>query len=180
MFNMLTESSQQDAVREYRLRIAAAACLVVALEVLAAALGGAFSFQAMRKEPSLWSVGEEASGGAHSTVQNSAREIIERTTARLTLLGAPHLPPLAPVVAALLSARVSGIRLVSFSAEAAPDGGWILIAQGVAATRSALASFEQALALRREFSDIEIPVESFAREVQAPFTLRALYRAPNP
>lgn len=178
MFNVLTKSSQQDAVREYRLRIAAAACLVVTLEVLATALGGAFSFQALRDEVALWRNGGEAERASPAEHSN-AGELIERTNARLALLTVPPPAPLAPGVVALLSARVFGVRFVSFSAEAASDGGWTLIAQGVAATRSALAEFERALALRHEFSDIEIPVESFAKEAHAPFTLRALYSAPN-
>lgn len=179
MFNVLTKSSQQDAVREYRLRIAAAACLVVTLEVLAAALGGAFSFQALKNESELWRNGKEVDTASPIAQGGNTREIIERIIARLTLLAAPPAPPLAPGIAALLSARVSGVLLVSFSAEATPDSGWTLVAQGVAATRSALAEFEQALTLRREFSSIEIPVESFAKETHAPFTLRALYHAPN-
>lgn len=179
MFNLLTEAMQQKLLREYRWRLAAVACFVLAGEVFAATLGGLFSFQALQKEAAIVRGEETAHEQANTVAGSDTASIIERTSARLTLLAEPPPPPLSPGVDGLLSARVSGIRFVSIAVEAAAEGGWTLTAQGVAATRDTLASFERTLAARREFADVSIPVESFAKGAQAPFTLRVLYRAPH-
>lgn len=180
MFNLLTEAMQQKLLREYRWRVVAVACLVLAGEVFAATLGGLFSFQALQKEAVALRVEETAHEQANAVAgSDTAASIIERTSARLTLLAEPPPPPLSPGVDELLAARTSGIRFVSIAAEVATDGGWMLTAQGIAATRDTLASFERTLRARREFTDVSIPVESFAKGAQAPFTLRVLYRAPH-
>lgn len=179
MFNLLTEPMQQKLSREYRWRLVAVACLVLAGEVFAATLGGLFSFQALQKEAALVRGGETANEKTNSVAESDTARIIERTNARLALLAEPPPLPLSPGVDGLLSARVSGIRLVSIAAEADAEGGWTLTAQGVALTRDALALFERTLVARREFTNVSIPVESFAKGAQAPFTLRVLYRAPH-
>lgn len=179
MFDLLLESERRDVLREYRLRLLAVASCALALEVFVAALGGMFSFQALRHEAAVWRSGERVEEGVSQVAQSGTKELIERTSARLALLAAPPLPPLTPGVDGLLSARVPGVRFVSIAAEASvAEGGWTLTAQGIAETRDALALFERALSARRAFTGVAIPVESFAKEAQAPFSLRALYHPP--
>lgn len=174
MFNLLTEAGKKSAAREYALRLVAAVCFFVTVEILFAAVGGVFSLRALRFSARF--APDEAMRAPAPAADTGALQAVERTRARLALLAEPARAPLAPGLTAFLAARPAGVRITSFAAERGSEG-WTLVAQGVSATRDALAAFERTLSFAREFAEVSLPVESFAKGTQSPFTIRAQYRA---
>ena len=176
MLNLLTESAQHDARREYRLRLAAVACLFVGVEILAAVAGGTLSFFALRAEGERLAAEEAAKLAVPPASQGGLEETVADTRARLAVLGAPPHEALSGALTVLAAARTKDVRLTQFSAEPLAEGGWAISVGGVAAHRDALASFERAVKAERRFAEVSLPLGSFAKEKEAPFTLRALYR----
>ncbi len=176
MLNLLTESAQHDARREYRLRLAAVACLCIGAEVLVAVAGGALSFFASRVEGERLVAEEAAKRSAPSASQGGFEEAVADTRARLAVLGAPPHEALSGALIVLAAARTKDIRLTQFSAEPLSEGGWTVSVGGVAAHRDALAAFERAVQAERRFAQVSLPLGSFAKEKESSFTLRAQYR----
>lgn len=175
MFDLLTETEKKSVAREYALRLIAIVCFFVAVEIVFAAVGGVFSLRALRF--SARSAPDETAHESIPATDTSAVQVVERTRARLALLAEHASAPFAQGLATFLAARPAGVRLTSFAAERGSEEEWTLVAQGVAATRDTLAAFERALRSRREFPAVSLPVESFAKGTQSPFTIRAIYRA---
>lgn len=177
MFNLLTEQAKKNAATEYRFRLAIVACALVCAEILLALLGGAFSFAALRAE------GKRIEGEAaalqrarDASAGTALLASVTEVSARLRALETPPLAPLSGALAAFVALRPSGIRIIAFIASPDSDSGWKLSASGIARTRDALALFERALKGDRRFAAVELPIASFAKDAELPFTVTAAYR----
>lgn len=177
MFNLLTEQAKKNIATEYRFRLAIIACAFVSAEILLALLGGAFSFVALRDE------GKRIANDAatlertrDARAQVAQLSAVTEAQARLEALAKSSQVSVSGALAALVSLRPQGIRIVALVASHAGDGKWSLSASGIAATRDALASFESALKGDRRFAEVELPLGSFAKDAALPFTVTAAYR----
>lgn len=177
MFNLLTERAKKNAAQEYRFRLAIVICLFIAAEICFAALGGIFSFIALKNEDT--DLAQEVAMLHHTDGHATSTALIATVTklkARLALLGAPPPVPPSDALAAVLSLRPVGVSLISFILAPSTEGGWTVSMTGMAATRDVLAMFEHALTGDRRFAHAEVPIGSFAKDKSIQFTATAAYR----
>lgn len=177
MFNLLTEQAKKNATNEYRFRLASVACALAFAEILLALLGGAFSFIALRDEGRHLAVEAIALQNTRDARAGATQlSVIAESQARLWALATNAPAPVSGALAALVSLRPNGIRIIALTASPAGEERWSLSASGIAATRDALASFERALKGDRRFAEVELPLGSFAKDAALPFTVTAEYR----
>ncbi|TSC84498.1 MAG: hypothetical protein G01um101417_163 [Parcubacteria group bacterium Gr01-1014_17] len=177
MFNLLTEQAKKNVAVEYRFRLAIVACAFVFAEILLALLGGAFSFLAIRGEGKRIAGEAAALAGARDARAGAAQlSSVTEIQARLEMLATNVPAHVSGALAALVALRPQSIRIVALTAFPAGEGNWSLSASGIAATRDALASFERALNGDRRFAEVELPLGSFAKDKELPFTVTAAYR----
>lgn len=177
MFTLLTEQAKENTATEYRFRLTIIACALACAEILLALLGGAFSFVALRDEGRR--IASDAAALQNARDARAGAEQLSTVTeaqVRLEVLAKNVPAPVSGALAALVTLRPQGIRIVALTASPVGEERWNVSASGIAATRDALASFERVLTGDRRFAEVELPLGSFAKDEALPFTVTAAYR----
>lgn len=74
----------------------------------------------------------------------------------------------------IIDARSSGVVLLRFSFVEGAEGALALELQGVSRTRTALQQFERTLQTIPKLTGVKVPIESYTRETNIPFTITAI------
>jgi len=155
----------------------ALACFVIAIEIILAAVGGVFSYNA------LYNVSTDENINGKNKPENATldssdlNKTVSQTKEMLALLSAPTMPSVSSAFSILSTSRSQGISLTAFDAVfSQEDSSWKIKASGIAANRESLASFEKKLKSDRRFLNVALPVESYAKDKNAPFTIEMSYK----
>lgn len=176
MLNLLTERAKKNVAREYHLRLAAVACFFAVMEISFAALGGAFSFNALRNESTQLLQDTSILQKERDSAAEARIKEVAVLKSRLALLHSSIPPYPSEAISLIASLRHSGVRISSFVLSPAEKDEWMLTVTGIAATRDALAAFERALKDDRHFESVAVPVGNFAKGTDLQFTATAAYR----
>lgn len=177
MFNLLPIELQNRVNSEYRTRIAALACFVIAVEIILAAVGGVFSYNALSNVSTSENVNGKSEPENSMLDSSDLNKTVSETKEMLALLSAPATPLVSSAFSILSASRSQGISLTAFDALFAQEGSlWKIKASGIAANRESLAAFEKKLKSDRRFLNVTLPVESYAKDKNASFTIEMSYK----
>lgn len=174
MANVLPKSFRDGIQSEYKLRLATAGLVLLALVLLAATILLAPSFiltesRLEQKQATLNSLSEEES--STSTEQN--KEIIAKTNEKLSVVNKETDRLMPTDIAGLITqTKPNGVSVRRISIQKSEDESTQTIdINGVARTRDDLLEFEDNLGKKAQVQEVNLPIDTLASRQNAEFSL---------
>lgn len=103
----------------------------------------------------------------------TAADTVARAQALSTSLAAIPEEQISTWLKTIIESRPAGVVLLRFSFVEGAEGGLALELQGVSRSRTALQQFERTLQSVPKLTGVKVPIESYTRETNIPFTITA-------
>jgi len=171
MFTFLPEQYKKDAVREYHFRLAAVYLFLLCIFLLLGAALALPTFALIKAEKN--ALTEERTTLIKNLKENP--EVLEKEVGVINektdlLTQSLASKSMLSVIDRILSQTTNGIFIQTFSLKRGGDNGSISLG-GMASSRDALVAFSKKLQSEPSFSHTELPVGSFAKNRNIPFTI---------
>ena len=175
MFNLLPQEEQLSVDHEYRLRLAATGLLfLAALSTVAAIALIPSLFLSYQKEAVILkretALKEEIALGA----KDNLTSVLRLTGKKVAALSAETADLYSyRLIGNITHSKSAGIKITGVSIKRAEDGGRDVAIMGEAKNREALLSFARILEQEKIFTDVSVPVSSFASAADINFSILA-------
>ncbi|HRH26399.1 MAG TPA: hypothetical protein PLF31_02940 [Candidatus Paceibacterota bacterium] len=171
MFNLLPNEIKAALQREYHYRQAFiwSGAITIVILIATALLVPAYILsltrnQTLKIERESVEIASQRNAGSAAQVVTAAEKL------STSLTGIPE-SNVSTLVSQIISSRPAGIVVLRFSFSSALDAPIRAEIQGVAKNREALRGYVRTLEQQPSFGEVAVPIESFTRETNIPFTL---------
>lgn len=171
MFTFLPDNYKNQAVKEYRLRLVALYLCLACIFLISGATSALPTFAIIQAEKS--ALTEERDSIIKNLKENP--ETLEKEVSSLnrkidTLTSTLTSKSIIQILESVLSEKRDGIVIQSISLKRGGENGTITIG-GVASSRDTLVAFSKRLESKPLFSHTDLPVGSFTKNKNIPFTI---------
>lgn len=171
MANVLTDNSKKHVAREYQLRLATVALVLLFVLMAVASLLLAPSVVLLYTQQNNLQAQVSSVRNNQDQSKTESQRTIERTNALLGTTLADGTERYSTVVKRLVENKPSNVSLRSITLER-QEAATAVNVSGISATRDSLLAYERSLQSNALFSSVELPVSNLAQRQNVEFSLR--------
>jgi hypothetical protein len=179
MFNLLPNDVKAALKREYRYRQAFiwSGAITIVIVIAIGLLVPSYVLSITRNKS--LKIEREAMELASQRNAGTAAQVVSKAEKLSAALSSIPDSNVSTLVSQIISARPAGVVILHFSFSSNGEAGGVTKAeiQGVARSREALRRYVESLEEQPSFGDVNVPIESFTRETNIPFTLTISIRS---